>query len=412
MISIEEAATVHQNIRAKNLLNEQDTSCIVYDFRILHSRIERVISSFPDHWKHAVAIKSNPLIKTLQFIGQKNFGLEAASYEEVILANKAKASFIIWDSPTKTNSEFLGLSEINSPVTINANSLEELALISKLSAAKSNLIGLRINPELNSSALKSMSVGMLGSKFGEPISNREAIIKHFRISQHPLGLHVHFSSQNIVIQESVAAIKLICDLAEEIGVQHISYVDIGGGFPVNYGFQDVPEIEDYAIELKENCPLLFTGSIPVYTEFGRYYHANAGFAISDIAEVKSSKKSQTIIHHLGANMFLRESYEPGKWPHRCAVILASSQLRMELPLATKIGGPLCFGGDYIEHEVQLPQAKAGDKLLIMDAGANTFSLWSAHCSRLFPKIIAIDEAGNLYILKERQKIEALLDLWL
>jgi len=41
-----------------------------------------------------------------------------------------------------------------------------------------------------------------------------------------------------------------------------------------------------------------------------------------------------------------------------------------------IAGPLCFQGDFLVKDVQLPKVEAGDILIIHDTGAYTFSLYS------------------------------------
>jgi len=48
-------------------------------------------------------------------------------------------------------------------------------------------------------------------------------------------------------------------------------------------------------------------------------------------------------------------------------------------------GPLCFAGDIIAPGVRLPFVVCqGDYVVLKDAGANTLSLWSRHCSRQAP----------------------------
>ena len=58
-----------------------------------------------------------------------------------------------------------------------------------------------------------------------------------------------------------------------------------------------------------------------------------------------------------------------------------------------IAGPLCFAGDYLAHGIQLPAVlQEGQYLFIDHTGANTYALWSRHCSRTLPATWAWD--GN------------------
>jgi diaminopimelate decarboxylase len=411
LISLASAAAIANEITDNTLLNERDTSFVVYSFQKLNQTLQEVKNAFPSYWQHAVAIKTNPLAKVLEHISELNYGLEAASYEEVCLAKNAAAPFIIWDSPVKTKEEIETVLMLPSKLIINANSLEEFIALTKSPHENHIQIGLRINPEMKLSSMSSMTVGASGSKFGEPISNVQAIASTIQSLTRKVGLHVHASSQNMNLEESASAIKKVCDLAIAIGLKHISYIDIGGGFPVNYGFSACPEIKKYAQILEKECPMLFNQSVDVFTEFGRFYHANAGFHISKINEVKGFTNHQTIANHLGADMFLRESYQPGKWMHRFGIMNAQFQLKQGPSVETSIGGPLCFGGDYLVKNELLPKAAQDDYLIIMDTGANSFALWSMHCSRTFPKVIGIKSDGNPFILKERQNIEDIIRFW-
>jgi len=411
LISLETAANLTSEIVDQSLLESRDTSFVVYDYRKLEEKLNLVRNSFPSFWKHATAIKANPLAKIIKHIGQSGNGLEAASYEEVWLAQKAKAPFIIWDSPAKSEEEISLVFNQASNIIINANSLDELKALCDRDANDNIQLGLRINPEMSLSSMSSMTVGSTGSKFGEPISNAADIVNYFKKSGLNLGLHIHASSQNNNLKESVSAVKRICELALEIGLNRISYIDIGGGFPADYGFEKTIEISKYSALLREECPILFDESVDVYTEFGRYYHANAGFNVSRINEVKAFPNQQTLTNHLGADMFLRESYQPGKWKHRLGIMNKQFKLISEAVIKTDVGGPLCFGGDYLAKNVSLPPATNKDYLIIMDTGANSFALWSMHCSRTFPKVIGIDQNGTPFILKKRQELEDIEKFW-
>ena len=48
-------------------------------------------------------------------------------------------------------------------------------------------------------------------------------------------------------------------------------------------------------------------------------------------------------------------------------------------------------GDMIELGVHLPAVTPGDWLVIENAGANTYGLWSRHCSRALPRSFGIDQ---------------------
>jgi diaminopimelate decarboxylase len=401
----------HKNLRSSGLLSEQDNAFILIDFTTLHNRLNCVSSAFGHTFKHSVAVKSNPLTKVLKSIASKGFGFECASFEEVLQAERVNQNqLIIWDSPAKTKLE-LESSKMIANLIVNANDLFELNRI--ISIDHKAIIGLRINPLSSGTNITSMNVSSEHSKFGEPISSRNQILDILsNAPSNVCAVHVHLSSQNVNFDVQVDAIRSVLDLALEVNSaapNKIKYFNMGGGFPVSYHQNVEYSIFEYSEKLRTSCPELFDGQFETITEFGRYYHAHSGIAYSKIEHVKYFDQHQTIINHLGADFFLRECYNPDQWSHEFSVLRNDSFLENELT-NTDIGGPLCFGGDYISKNTLLPKVSPDDTLVIADVGANTFSLWSRHCSRPFPKILGF-ENGIYFIVKEKETAETVLQFW-
>jgi diaminopimelate decarboxylase len=69
-----------------------------------------------------------------------------------------------------------------------------------------------------------------------------------------------------------------------------------------------------------------------------------------------------------------------------------------------IAGPLCYNGDYVVKNLKLPAIQEGDIFVIRNSGANTFGLWSRHCSRSIPKFVTYDEKNSkIVVLSDRFK---------
>ena len=114
------------------------------------------------------------------------------------------------------------------------------------------------------------------------------------------------------------------------------------------------------------------------TEFGRYVHAHAGWVATRVEYVKEAPNDRQIaIVHVGADMFLRECYNPNDWQHKHFVIEKNFAKKTDSGAVTvDFAGPLCFGGDFVIRNSKLPKVEAGDWLIIQDVGANSFSLLS------------------------------------
>ncbi len=422
-ISKNQIQTVWQRACADGLIDTQDSAVIFLNLSVIQDRVSRIARSFPEDSLHAVAIKTNPLTSVLKSLNELGCGLEAASMQEVHLAIHAGAEpeKIVFDSPAKTAGEIDELQTNHPGLRVNCDSLAELQRFNK---SKTGLkLGLRINPLITSDSIGYMNVGGAKSKFGEPISHRQPIVDACLSWQDLDCLHIHIGSQFSDFQPTIDAVNSVTELAQEInqqaGQQKIKVLNLGGGFPVNYKHDEDPfHIEPFVATLREKAAGAFSGEYKILTEFGRYVHANAGWCVSRIEYIKQTSSVTNLVTHVGADMFLRECYNPGDWHHEMFVMGADGSVKAKAEtLPFDVAGPLCFGGDFVRKQVSLQRPQVGDCLVIQDVGANTFSLWSRHCSRPFPKVVAYRCEGtdnppcDLQIAKKRETIQSILNFW-
>lgn len=415
--SQQEAGRALTFCHSNGLIDESDTSVIFIDRNMIADRVQRLNDSFPDSTIHAIAIKSNPLQSTLKLLVEMGAGLEAASLSEVMMAAEAGASLdrIVFDSPAKTKEEIDFLQSRYPGIRINADSLDEL--IRYPQTESKFRLGLRVNPNVVSETVDSMNVGGANSKFGQRMTQtNNEIIDHCLRWRDVDCLHFHIGSQHQNFEPVFTAANRVVQLAESIneaaGFRKIKNLDIGGGFPVNYTQGPSFQIEDYATALRTNCPKLFDGSYELITEFGRYIHAHAGWVATRVEYVKETPSERQIaIVHVGADMFLRECYNPDDWQHKHFVLQSDFAAKTE-PAAVTVdfAGPLCFGGDFVVRNSRLPKVKVGDWLIIQDVGANSFALWSRHCSRPFPKVIQIN-TEEFEVVKSRESFDSIAQFW-
>eukprot|EP01035_Chromulina_nebulosa_P032864 gene32864-43951_t len=123
---------------------------------------------------------------------------------------------------------------------------------------------------------------------------------------------------------------------------------------------------------------------------------------------------------------LRTAYCPDKFSHRVALLDGTDLLNdpaNSRPLSAKVAfvGPLCFSGDVITSSWAGPTPQAGDVCVVLDAGANTLSLFSRHCSRASPAVYAFRSAdakaagvGPFFLLSCIREVESdqdVLSFW-
>lgn len=415
MKSSDEIAGVLKKCKSKGLMDENDQTLIFCDFTVLNEKIKSIQVQLPENSLCAVAIKSNPLIGVLKEIEKSGAGVEAASIAEVQLAMTAGFSpeRIVFDSPVKTKTDIQFCLEHFKDGLFNADSIEELEILPDDAPFS---IGLRVNPAIEIKTLSTMNVSGKQSKFGEWISSEHLDKIQFLANKKGLNtFHVHQGSQSTDYSGMVNGIKAVIDLATQInkiaGFKKINQIDIGGGFPVNYENDESYDISVYFDLLRLECPSLFDGTFRVITEFGRYVQAHAGFVVSEVHVVKREQDPKMAIIHVGADLFLRESYNPKDWFHRLDKLNADFSESNQDIENYNIGGPLCFGGDIPFRNAKVKSLQKGDWLIIFDTGANSHALWSRHCSTYFPKCIAVHTNGELEIIKQKETFEDIKSFW-
>ena len=351
-------------------------------------------------------------------------GMEVASLPELYLAEKAgfPPEMIVFDSPSKTKEEIEYALKLG--VYLNADSFTELDRIDDIlkTLKSTSTIGVRINPQVGSGTIKSTSVADAISKFGIPINdNREKIVEYYLKYEWLKGIHVHIGSQGCPVPLIIEGIKKVLNLANEINENLkresrknlIEVFDIGGGLPVSYHLDKTPiSMKEYQRKLQENFKEFFNDKFKLITEFGRYIHANTAWVASRVEYVKRENNYNIIMAHVGADLFLRKCYNPNDWHHQITVIDKEGNLKRGRDINKYIvAGPLCFSGDVIAMDLELPVVEEGDYILIHDVGAYTLSMWSRYNSRQIPKVIGYYKNGEFEILKQRENKASLFEFW-
>ena len=409
---------------AGSIISGDDTAAVFIDLTFLKKRAKSLQALFGENCIHTMAIKANPLVTILGVFRDLGFGAEAASLPELYIARAAgiRASNTIFDSPVKTIAELQYA--INTKMHINSDSLAELERIDRIRGAANSrsTFGLRINPQVGAGRIKMTSVAGEYSKFGVPLNQyRAEIIEAYLRYPWLTGIHLHIGSQGIPLDLLVKGAELIFELTKEINQRlaeknkpnRINIFDIGGGMPVTYRDDlPAPTIDEYVKALHAKIPQLFDGEYKLITEFGRYLNANCGWAISRVEYVKKQGDINTALIHLGADMFIRRCYNPDDWHHDILVIDSNGKLKSGSERKYVIAGPLCFAGDIIAHDIDLPEIEPGDYIVIRDVGAYTYSMWSRYNSRQMPIIVGYNDNGHEFsILRKRESLDDIYRFW-
>jgi diaminopimelate decarboxylase len=436
------------SMRVSQVLSSALSTCVLgdavpcavfYDLTVFRAQRTALAEAFPPSTLHCFAVKACPLVAILNVAAVASptaeprdplpMGAECASIGEVALALAAGVDpkRIVFDAPAKTD-EVLKFC-LDRGLHINANGLGEVDRIASLAysdrqtdetgnARTSSVIGLRINPQIQSTTqiLESFTAAAI-SKFGAPLKEeRSQILEAYQRYPFLSSVHCHIGSQGCDFDALVEGVAAIVALAEEICSARpgqVTSINIGGGLSVEYDSDmSGPTFGEYEQLLRRHVPALF--KYRVITEFGRKLVAEAGWVATRVEEVKHAGGRTIAICHAGADLFVRPVYVPSKWRHRIEVMSSDGTCTKPGPKTSiDVAGPLCFSGDMLAVDRMLPIPEREDWLVVRDAGGYTLGAYSRLTSQLVPPVYGYeeDDPERLIPLKKRETLDALVQFW-
>ena len=395
-----------------------DIEAVVGTVKSLQYAFQSQVENSTTQFTHCFAMKSCPLYYICKLYVDMGLGMECASIAEVQQAINVgcKSNLIVFDSPCKTKAELLF--SLQKHVHVNANSFRELDIIAEIIddykiSYREVSIGVRVNPLVGEGKISELSTATVSSKFGIPITQRERIIEYCKKYSWLNGLMIHVGSQGMPLALMIDGAVKIVDLALQIG--NVVTIDIGGGLCC-----DTYTFDEYATQLRQACPALFTNNWNVITEFGKSLVNKTGVLVGTIQDIITNydefgRGGTIAISHIGADLLLRDIYSPHKFSHTLKIYkMQREKGENDVEQTVTIAGPLCFSGDIIAKNVTLPPIDINDKLIVMNSGANTMSMYSRHCSRPLPAVFVYYRVNNDIVIKKiknEESIESILQFW-
>eukprot|EP00117_Sycon_ciliatum_P030583 scpid56560/ scgid3604/ Diaminopimelate decarboxylase len=427
-------ALEEQMIGTPTVLHDDGTTspppmALFIDVNALKENFENCKKAFGDGFLHAMAIKANPVSRCIKMAVEAGIGIECASIAEVMhgLRCGCPEEHIVFDSPVKTRPEIDYALAHN--VHLNIDNWQEMDVVAeaynKVKDTTKAVIGVRVNPVVGSGSMAIFSTCTATSKFGVTILD-DAVRERFiaKVSSTPCitCLHVHVGSMGCKLElmaEGVQkTVQLALDINKRAGFDQITVLDVGGGLPANVDTEETtPTFEEYVKALKDVVPEMFPGKGPfkrVITEFGQAFNCKSGWIASRVEYDKEvGDETHLPLIHAGADILMRTCYlaDMPKHQKRLFVYGSNGDIKEDDVCLQDIGGPLCFSGDVVAKQRQLPRANRGDFVVLRDCGANSISIFSRHCSRLAPPVygyVVVDGKAQLTIFKESERVDDIL----
>src|SRR5258707_495405 len=212
------------------------------------------------------------------------------------------------------------------------------------------------------------AAGRAEDKFGIPISDARAV--YAKAAKLPglrvVGVDMHIGSQITELSPFDDAFALLSDFVRELrdDGHTISHVDLGGGLGIPYreDNQPPPDPSAYAEVVKRatrglGCKLIF--------EPGRLIVGNAGVLLTRVLYLKRGEAQTFVIVDAAMNDLIRPTlYEAH---HEIQPVTEPSPGAQHL--TADVVGPVCESGDFLALARDIAEARPGDLLAVMTAGA-------------------------------------------
>jgi diaminopimelate decarboxylase len=391
-----------ENLPISRIAKEIGTPCYVYSHATL-VRHYRVFDGAFQNVPHIVAyaMKANSNLAILRLMAREGSGADIVSGGELYRALKAgiPPSKIVFAGVGKSREEIRDALATDI-LMLNVESSAELRVIDEVAAemGRRARVALRINPDIDPKTHPYISTGLKQSKFG--ISADRALdeyklattLRHIDV----VGVHKHIGSQLTDVAPFVDALKKILALVETLQRHgaNIRYINIGGGLGITYSDEVPPLPHEFAVAIS---PLVRDLKSVLIMEPGRVIVGNAGILVTRVLYTKAGEAKHFVIVDAGMNDLIRPSLYGAYHEIRpvCEVPNAKT-------LTVDVVGPVCESSDFLAKDRAMPEAKAGDLLAVMSAGAYGFTMASNYNSRpRVPEVLV--KGGEMHVIRTREE---------
>ncbi len=395
-----------EKLSINNILKKNKTPFYIYS----ESQIAFNFLKFANTFKKTdplicFAAKSNSNLSILRVLGRLGAGTDVVSGGELLKALKAgiKPNKIVFSGVGKTEDE-LKIAISKKILLINCESESEAKLVNNLAKKirKKVSIGFRLNPNVDAKTHKNISTGKAENKFGLSIKNFKVFLKTVKSFKNVKldALSVHIGSQILNDEPFKKTLNVMSKLIKELKL-NLKYVDLGGGFGINYTDKEKPiNLSKYSkmvhnFSKKLNCRIIF--------EPGRSIIANTGLLISKIQFIKKGTNKNFIILDAGMNDFMRPAlYEAF---HKIIPISKkSSRMKGKIEFVGPICESTCKFGVYKNY----PKIDENEFVAITNVGAYGSSLSSNYNTRPLVAEILINK-NKLRYIRKRQNLLKLIN---
>ncbi|MGC8976244.1 MAG: diaminopimelate decarboxylase [Candidatus Ratteibacteria bacterium] len=387
-----------EDVSFEEIVKKYDTPVYVYSYNFLINQINKLkkaFSEFPS--KICFSVKSNSNISILKIMRENKLGADVVSEGELrkaLFAGFSPENIVFAGVGKKEGEIEFGVRK--NIFCFNIENIEEIDIIEKYGKKykRKVKVNLRLNLNIDIDTHHYIKTAKSENKFGMDLDDARKILMRKYDFVEIKGIHFHLGSQ---IKEVAPYIK---------GIEKIKYfckenkfipemIDIGGGFGIPYTYDDrIQPIEDFGRKIIEKVKDLNIKLLIL--EPGRFIVGNSGILITKVLYVKKGKTKNFLIVDTGMNDLIRPALYESYHLIYPAILKNGKKLKFD------VVGPICETGDFLGKDREFSEdIKGGDYIIIMSAGAYSFSMASNYNTRLRPAEILVN-GKEIKLIRKRE----------
>lgn len=351
---------------------------------VLEKRAAAFLDGFPGTVLYAVKCNPDPhVLRALYRAGIRHF--DTASLPEIAkLSELFPDAHCYFNHPVKSRGALESASDVYG---IEHYVVDHLSELNKLH----EVVGTHITVEVRVTTPKNKSVYNLSSKFGAQPDEAVALLKeaHARGSRTAIAFHVGSQCPDPMAYRM--AMEVAADVVRRSGVP-ISYFDIGGGFPADYG-DPIPPLEAY-FDVIRAAKRDLAIDVPLFAEPGRALVADG---CSVLTQVQLRKGNDLYIND-GIYGGLSEIHLADLRPPVRAIARSCNGVRDvggEL-MPFRIFGPTCDSLDVFKVQFELPaDIGEGDWIEFARMGAYSIGMQSGFNGFFTDTVVQVSGASTI-----------------
>ena len=402
-----------EDVPLEQLANRHGTPLYVYSTSAILQRFHAFEEAFAKV-PHTIcySVKANSNLGILKLLARQGCCFDVVSggeLERVLVADRRAAKKIVFSGVGKSREEISAALKAGI-LLFNVESDSELTLLAECAARirKPARVALRVNPDVAADTHPYISTGLRKHKFGVPIDlARELYAKtaagtFLKVS----GVSVHIGSQITEVAPFAEAVDRVAELVRGLRSDghKIEYIDIGGGFGIDYHKSDLHFSESVATYARAVSKPLHKLNVHLLLEPGRAIIGPAGVLLTSVLYRKENDGKRFLIVDAAMNDLIRPTLYSA---YHEIVAVNQSKNRRDAKKTVDVVGPICESGDFFARDRELPRMEEGELFAILDTGAYGMSLASNYNTR--PRAAEILVSGkSVKIIRRREKIRDLI----